>query len=70
MHFLQFLENEEDLDLLFLKFEEVEHFPKLAIQKILDHLEYDLDLTTKEREKILNVRSIKDEGEGDNAGDI
>ena len=66
LHFLQFLENEEDLDLLFLKFEEIENDPKRALQQIMDHLEYNLVLSQKEIDKVLNVRSIRDE---ENTGD-
>ena len=56
-HFLQFLENENKLDILFLKFEDIDQNPGRALEDIIKHLEMDISFTlsSEEVEKIVAV---------------
>ena len=54
-HFLQFLENEHKLDILFLKFEDMDVNPSAALQEIINHLGLKVRLTSSQLARITGV---------------
>ena len=56
-HFLQYLNNEQELDILFLKYEEVDQNPDKAVRNILEHLGLsEVTFSKKEVQGMLGVR--------------
>ena len=56
-HFMQYLENEFDLDIMFFKYEDLEQKPDEAIRNILDHLGlHQVTMTTEEAKEIVEVQ--------------
>ena len=56
-HFLQYLDNKQKLDILFLKYEEVDQSPDKAIRNILAHLGLNqVSFSKKEVQGMLGVR--------------